>query len=56
MTSPELENLVRIGKLKREPASDEEIVGLLRSAEDRLTNSSQQRMNYVRPLPRCLGQ
>ena len=29
MTSPELENLVRIDKLAREPASDEEIVGLL---------------------------
>ena len=31
MTSPDLENLVRIGKLKREPASDEEVVGRLHS-------------------------
>ena len=48
MTSPELDNLVRIGKLKREPASDEEVVDL--------PNSSQQRTNYARPLSRYLGQ
>jgi hypothetical protein len=31
MTSPELENLVRMGKLKREPPSVPEFEGLLRS-------------------------
>lgn len=46
MTSPELENLVRIGKLKREPASDEEIVGLLQSAEDRLNDADRADLSY----------
>jgi hypothetical protein len=36
MTSPELENLVRIGKLKREPPAAPELEGLLHSAEVRL--------------------
>jgi len=36
MTSPEVDNLLRIDKLKRERAADEEVVGLLQSAEDRL--------------------
>lgn len=36
MTSPEVGNLLRIDKLKRERAADEEIDGLLQSAEDRL--------------------
>jgi hypothetical protein len=35
MTSPELANLVKIGKLEREPPSDEETAGLLRSAGER---------------------
>jgi hypothetical protein len=48
MTSPELDNRVRIGKLKREPASDEEVVDL--------PNPSQQRTNFARPLSRLLGQ
>ena len=46
MTSPELENLVRIGKLKREPASDEEVVGLLQSAEDRLNDAGCTDLSY----------
>jgi len=46
MTSPELENLVRIGKLKREPASDEEIAGLLHSAEDRLNDAGRADLSY----------
>ena len=33
--APEVDNLFRIGKLKRAPAADEEIVGLPQSAEDR---------------------
>lgn len=39
MTSPELENLVRIGKLKREPPSPQELDGLLRSGAARLTDA-----------------
>ncbi len=41
MTSPELENLVRIGKLKREPGAQVEIDGLVRSARSRLTDARQ---------------
>lgn len=41
MTSPELENLVRIGKLKREPGAQAEIDGLVRSARRRLTDAGQ---------------
>ena len=40
MTSPELENLVRIGKLKREPPSETELAGLIRSGETRLADAS----------------
>jgi hypothetical protein len=46
MTSPELENLARIGKLKREAPSDEEIGGLLRSAEERLTDAGRPALSY----------
>lgn len=46
MTSPELENLARIGKLKREPPSDEEIAGLLRSAEERLDDAGRGDLSY----------
>ena len=40
MTSAELENLARIGKLKREPPIDTEIAGLLASATERLADAS----------------
>ena len=40
MTSPELENLARIGKLKREPPSAAEFYGLLRSGEVRLADAA----------------
>ena len=40
MTSPELENLVRVGQLKREPAVAAEIRGLLRSGEARLADAA----------------
>jgi hypothetical protein len=40
MTSAELENLVRIGKLKREPASQAETFGLIRSGEARLLDAA----------------
>jgi hypothetical protein len=39
MTSSELENLVGIGKLKREPASAREYDGLVRSGEARLADA-----------------
>src|SRR6202035_280044 len=39
MTSPELENLVRAGKLKREPPAAGEIEGLRRSGEARLADA-----------------
>jgi hypothetical protein len=39
MTSPELENLVRAGKLKREPPAAGEIEGLQRSGEARLSDA-----------------
>ena len=40
MTSAELENLVRIGKLKREPPSRREFNGLLLSGTARLTDAA----------------
>ena len=39
MTSPELERLVQIGKLKKEPGTQAEIDGLVRSARSRLTDA-----------------
>lgn len=39
MTSAELDNLVRIGKLKREPPSARELQGLLASARERLADA-----------------
>jgi hypothetical protein len=39
MTSPELENLVRIGKLKREVCSAEEFNGLVKSGAARLADA-----------------
>jgi hypothetical protein len=39
MTSPELENLVRAGKLKREPPAAGEIEGLRRSGRARLADA-----------------
>jgi hypothetical protein len=39
MTSPELERLAQIGSLKREPGSQMEIAGLVRSARSRLTDA-----------------
>jgi len=40
MTSAELEALVRIGQLKREPAGRQEVEGLMRSGEARLTDAA----------------
>lgn len=39
MTSPNLENLARIGKLKKEPPARDEFAGLLSSARSRLGDS-----------------
>ncbi len=39
MSSPELENLVRTGQLKREPAGGSELGGLVRSGEARLADA-----------------
>jgi len=46
MTSPELDNLVRVAKLKREPASAREQQGLLASAVARLADAERQDLNY----------
>ena len=39
MTQPQLDNLVRIGRLKTEPAATEEIRGLVRSGTRRLNDA-----------------
>jgi hypothetical protein len=39
MPSEQLENLVRSGQLKPEPADSDEIVGLIRSGEERLRDA-----------------
>src|SRR6266496_1112629 len=49
MTSPEVDDLFRIGKLKRAPAADEEIVGLPQSAEDRLMDAVPRQGNVAIP-------
>jgi hypothetical protein len=46
MTSPELENLARIGKLKREQPAPRELAGLLDSARERLVDAAQATLNY----------
>ena len=45
MTSAELENLVRIGKLKREPPAATEISGLIRSGERRLVDAQKESLS-----------
>ena len=40
MTSPELENLVAIGRLKREPCPVREFAGLVKSGEARLSDAT----------------
>lgn len=39
MSKPELDNLVKIGKLKREPPTREEFEGLVGSARKRLADA-----------------
>lgn len=47
MTSTELDNLARIGKLKREPPTDDEVAGLMRSAGERLADSARVELSYT---------
>lgn len=47
MTSAELDNLVRVGRLKREPPTDDEIAGLLRSAQERLNDAGRTELSYA---------
>ena len=46
MAHDKLENLVRIGKLKAEPASEEEIAGLLRSGTVRLADAKNENLSH----------
>ncbi len=47
MTSPELENLARIGKLKREPPTVDEVRGLIASAKERLDDAARADLNFA---------
>ena len=49
VTSREVDNLFRIGKLKRAPAADEEIVGLPQSTEDRTKDAVPRQGNVAIP-------
>lgn len=46
MSSPELDNLVRTGMLKREPAGEKELEGLRLSAERRLVDSERKELAF----------
>jgi hypothetical protein len=46
MTSPELENLVRIGTLKREPPGAPELEGLRRSGQSRLADAQRADLSF----------
>jgi hypothetical protein len=45
MTNEKLDNLVRIGQLKSEPATEEEIAGLLRSGTVRLADAKNENLS-----------
>ena len=45
MTNDKLENLVKIGQLKAEPATEEEIAGLLRSGTARLLDAKNESLS-----------
>ena len=47
MTSPNLDNLVGIGKLKREEPSVRELQGLLASAESRLADATNDSLSFA---------
>lgn len=46
MSSAELENLAKIGKLKREPPSARELEGLLKSAQARLADAGRGELSF----------
>jgi hypothetical protein len=46
MSSSELENLVRIGALKKEPAGEEELAGLRRSGASRLADARRADLSF----------
>ena len=46
MSSAELENLAKIGKLKREPPSARELEGLLKSAQARLADACRGELSF----------
>lgn len=46
MSSAELDNLVKIGKLKREPPGEKELEGLRASAESRLGDAQRTDLSY----------
>ena len=45
MTHPQLDNLVRIGRLKNEPSADAEIEGLVRSGVRRLNDAGREELS-----------
>ena len=47
MSSRELDNLVNTGALKREPPTDDEIAGLLRSAAERLVDAKRTDLSFA---------
>jgi hypothetical protein len=47
MTHPQLDNLVRIGKLKPEPPATAELEGLLRSGIRRLDDAAREELSLV---------
>ena len=47
MSYPELDNLVSIGKLKREQPSEQELRGLLESAESRLADAANDSLSFA---------
>lgn len=47
MASPNLDNLVRIGSLKREPPSARELHGLLQSAQSRLADAKNESLSFA---------
>ena len=47
MPAPQLENLARIGQLKREAPAQEEMAGLHRSAKARLADAEQAKLSFA---------
>ena len=50
MISPNLDNLAKIGKLKREKPSVQELRGLLESAESRLSDAANDSLSFASRL------